>query len=301
MLTPATRATIRPRSLSTSALSRTQTRTLFGWKSRFGACDSHLDPLYPRFIRHRTLKTRAKLLKAVRRRQQFEWDAEAKPFLGPRHVRNASYWDGTSRPRWARRGVENEEKQNNRDPAAEGYELSDKEKEWKKQMDAIRKRVEVDPYEAVFGKRFEPFWSPLVSSWMGEIASSKEEPERPVEPVKENFRSEKDAPVTTSVKKPTAVGKPSVEQAGSKRTEPYTYTSSTSWDSQSNKTKTSEWDSISRKRTNYEYDPVSNRMVPVNSLPVSDAQQEQTEVPARVTWKPIVAKPRSRSEPSTLR
>lgn len=40
MLTPSTRATIRPRSLSTSALSRTQTRTLFGWKSRFGAVEA---------------------------------------------------------------------------------------------------------------------------------------------------------------------------------------------------------------------------------------------------------------------
>ncbi|GAB7334438.1 hypothetical protein MBLNU13_g06441t1 [Cladosporium sp. NU13] len=295
MLAPSTRATIRPRSLSTSALSRTQTRTLFGWKSRFGACDSHLDPLYPRFIRHRTLKTRAKLLKAVRRRQQFEWDAEAKPFLGPRHVRNASYWDGTSRPRWARRGVENEEKQNNRDPAAEGYELSDKEKEWKKQMDAIRKRIEVDPYEAVFGKRFEPFWTPLVSSWMGETASSKEEPKKPAEG---NSRTEKNTPITPPVKKPAAVGRQFVEQPVSKRTEPYTYTSSTSWDSQSNKTRTSEWDSISRKRTNYEYDPVSNRMVPVESLPIASVQQEQADVPARVTWKPIVAKPRSKSEPT---
>jgi hypothetical protein len=292
MLAPSTRATIRPRSLSTSALSRTQTRTLFGWKSRFGACDSRLDPLYPRFIRHRTLKTRAKLLKAVRRRQQFEWDAEAKPFLGPRHVRNASYWDGTVRPRWARRGVDNEEKQNNRDPAAEAYELSDKEKEWKKQMDAIRKRIEVDPYEAVFGKRFEPFWTPLVSSWMGENASSKAEPEKPVEG---NSRRERNAPITPSDTKPATVGKPPADQPVSKRTEPYKYTSSTSCDSHSNKTRTSEWDSISRKRTSYEYDPVSNRMVPVDSHSTAG---EQTEVPARVTWKPIVAKPRSRSEPT---
>ena len=293
MLAPSTRATIRPLSLSTSALSRTQTRTLFGWKSRFGACDSRLDPLYPRFIRHRTLKTRAKLLKAVRRRQQFEWDAEAKPFLGPRHVRNASYWDGTVRPRWARRGVDNEEKQSSRDPAAEGYDLSDKEKEWKKQMDAIRKRIEVDPYEAVFGKRFEPFWTPLVSSWMGETTSSKDEPDKPVEG---NSRRERNAPITPSVTKPATVGKTPADQPVSKRTEPYKYTSSTSWDSQSNKTRTSEWDSISRKRTNYEYDPVSNRMVPVDSPSTASVEREQTEVPARVTWKPIVAKPRSRSE-----
>lgn len=299
MLTPSTRATIRPRSLSTSALSRTQTRTLFGWKPRSSAFESHLDPLYPSFIRHRTLKTRAKLLKAVRRRQQFEWDAEAKPFLGPKHVRNASYWDGTNRPRWARRCVENEEKQGNRDSAAEGYELSDKEKAWKQQMEAIRKRIEVDPYEAVFGKRFEPFWTPLVPQWVrDEMGLSKKEPEKSTEPVEGNARREIYTPITPSAKRPATVGKTSVEQPVSKRTEPYTYTSSTSWDSQSNKTRRSEWDSVSRKKTNYEYDPVSNRMVPVDSLPIVGVQQEQTDVPARVTWKPIVAKPRSRSEPS---
>ena len=35
-------------------------------------------------------------------------------------------------------------------------------------MEAMRKRIEKDPYEAIFGKRFEPFWSPLVPSWMRE-------------------------------------------------------------------------------------------------------------------------------------
>jgi hypothetical protein len=221
MLTPSTRATIRPRSLSTSALPRTQTRTLFGWKPRSSAFESHRDPLYPRFVRHRTLKTKAKLLKAVRRRQQFEWDPEAKPFLGPRHLRHASYWDGTNRPRWARR-FENDDKQGERDASAEGYELSDKEKDWKKQMDAMRKRIEVDPYEAVFGKRFEPFWTPLVPQWMREeMGMSKKELDKSAESVEENARREKKTPITPSAKKPAAVGKTSVEQPVSKRAEPY--------------------------------------------------------------------------------
>jgi hypothetical protein len=249
-------------------------------------------------VRHRTLKTKAKLLKAVRRRQQFEWDPEAKPFLGPRHLRHASYWDGTNRPRWARR-FENDDKQGERDASAEGYELSDKEKDWKKQMDAMRKRIEVDPYEAVFGKRFEPFWTPLVPQWMREeMGMSKKELDKSAESAEENARREKKTPITPSAKKPAAVGKSSVEQPVSKRAEPYTYTSSTSWDSQSNKTRRSEWDSISRKKTNYEYDPVSNRMVPIDPLPIAGIDAEQTDVPARVTWKPIVAKPRSRSEPT---
>jgi hypothetical protein len=298
MLTPSTRATIRPRSLSTSALSHTQTRTLFGWKPRFGALESHLDPLYPRFIRHRTLKTRAKLLKAVRRRQTFEWDVEAKPIGGPKHVRNASHWDGTNRQRWTR-CINGEEKQGKRDTNADGYELSDKEKAWKKQMDAIRKRIEVDPYEAVFGKRFEPFWTPLVPQWMKEeMGFSKKEPEKHVEPLEGSARCEKNTSITPANKKPTTPGKAAMEPQVSKRAEPYAYTSSTSWDSQSNKTRRSEWDSVSRKRTNYEYDAVSNRMVPVEPRQVASAQQEQTDVPAHVTWKPIVAKPRSNFEPT---
>jgi hypothetical protein len=262
MLTPSTRATIRPRSLSTSALSHTSTRTLFGWKPRFAAYDSHLDPLYPRFIRHRTLKTRAKLLKTIRRRQQFEWDSEARPFIGPKYVRYASHWNGTNKSRWARCG-ENEEKQGKRDTNAKGIEPSDREKAWKKQMDALRKRIEVDPYEAVFGKRFEPFWTPLVPQWMKEeMGLSKKEPEKSTEPIDGNAPREKSTTFTPSEKKPISPSNATAEQKTGKQTPPYTYTSSTSWDSQSNKTKRSEWDSASRKTTNYEYDPVSNRMIP---------------------------------------
>lgn len=289
MLTPSTRATIRPRSLSTSAISHSQTRSLFGCKPRFATYDSHLDPLYPRFIRHLSLKTRARLLKTIRRRQQFEWDAEAKPLISPRHVRYASHSDGPNRPRWGRGDDE--------------HELSDKEKAWKKQMDAIRKRIEADPYEAVFGKRFEPFWTPLVPQWMKEeLRFSKKEPEKPAEPAGGNARREKSTPITPSAKKPATPTNATVEQPVSGQTQPYTpyaYRSSTSWDSQSNKTRRSEWDSVSRKTTNYEYDPVSSRMVPVESRQAASFQQEQKNVPAHVTWKPVVARPRSRPEPAT--
>jgi hypothetical protein len=217
---------------------------------------------------------------------------------GPKHVRNASHWDGTNRQRWTR-CITGEEKQGKRDSNAEGYELSDKEKAWKKQMDAIRKRIEVDPYEAVFGKRFEPFWTPLVPQWMKEeMGLSKKEPEKPVESTEGTARHNKDTPITPANRKSATPGKATVEPQVSKRTEPYAYTSSTSWDSQSNKTRRSEWDSVSRKRSNYEYDPVSNRMVPADPHQIGSAQQEQTNVPDHVIWKPIVAKPRSTSQPT---
>ena len=166
-------------------------------------------------------------------------------------------------------------------------------------MDAIRKRIEVDPYEAVFGKRFEPFWSPLFPQWVkDELGLSKKEPEKSAESVEEKARRAKDSLITPSNKKPATLGKATIEQPVSKRTDPHAYTSSTSWDSQSNRTRRSEWDSVSRKRTSYEYDPVSSRMIPVDSRQIPTAQQEQSNVPAHVTWKPIVAKPRSNSEPT---
>jgi hypothetical protein len=159
-------------------------------------------------------------------------------------------------------------------------------------MDAFRKRIEADPYEAVFGKRFEPFWTPLVPQWMREdIGFSKKDAEKSAEPVDANARREKNTPITPSDKQPSEVGK---------QTQPYAYKSSTSWDSQSNKTKRSEWDSVSRKTTNYEYDPVSNRMIPAEPRQTANIQQEQADVPAHVIWKPIVAKPRSKAEPINI-
>jgi phage host-nuclease inhibitor protein Gam len=240
------------------------------------------------------------LLKTFRRRQQFDWSAEVEPFTGPRHVRYASHWDGTNKPR-AARCSENEEKQGKRDTSAEGYQLSEREKAWKKQMDAFRKRIEADPYEAVFGKRFEPFWTPLVPQWMREdIGFSKKDPEKAAASVEGSARREKNAHITPSDKQPSDSGNTATEQQAGKQTQPYAYRSSTSWDSQSSKTKRSEWDSVSRKTTNYEYDPVSNRMIPTEPRQTVSVRKEQADVPAHVIWKPIVAKPRSKSEPINI-
>lgn len=285
MLTPSTRATIRPRSLSTSALPRSQTRNLFGWKlSRLAAYNSHLDPLYPRFIRHRTLKTKAKLLKSLRRRQQFHWDAEAKPFIGVKHVRYASHWDGTNRPRSGRYS-NNGENQGKNDDTAEGYELSEREKAWKKQMEAMRKRVEADPYEAVFGKRFEPFWSPLVPQWVKEeLGFPSKESGKPHEPTNANSRQEKSSSAGQSNKDPERATKANDEQQSSKQTQP---------------SETASKAAVNRKVLDFEYDPVSGRMVPIESPAAASTKQSQADVPAQVTWKPVVSKSRFSPSPAS--
>lgn len=142
------------------------------WKGRYRwDWASQLDPMYQRYARIRTLKTRAKLLKSIRRRGAFEWDVDFKPFFTPRHLRWASHWRGRQ---WY---TNDDPKQKSKEEAAaeeekkadeDGYELSKREKEWKEQMEDMRHRIAQDPYEAIFGKRFEPFWSPLVPSWMRE-------------------------------------------------------------------------------------------------------------------------------------
>jgi hypothetical protein len=291
MITPSTRASIRPRSLSTSAIPHAQSRTLFGWS----------DPVYPRSIRHRTIKIRAKLLKTLRRRQQYDWDVEAKPYLSTKHVRYASHWDGTNRQRWAKNN-EHDDKQAKPNTISEGHELSEREKAWKKQMESIRKRVESDPYEAVFGKRFEPFWTPLVPQWMKEdLGFAKKESEKSPEPIDVSSRREKNTSTGQPTKESRKPTNANTEQQASKTSEPYSYASSTSWDSQTNKTKRSEWDSVSRKTSNFEYDPVSNRMVPLQPLEASNASQAKADVPSHFTWKPIVARAEPASESSRIK
>jgi hypothetical protein len=282
MIAPSTRASIRPRSLSTSAIPHTQARSLFGWS----------DPVYPRSIRHRTIKIRAKLLKTLRRRQQYDWDVEAKPYLSNKHVRYASHWDGTNRQRW-NKNIENDDKQAKRDTTSEGHELSEREKVWKKQMETMRKRVDADPYEAVFGKRFEPFWTPLVPRWMREeMGLSRKELEKSSEEFDISSRREKN--IVEESSKPTNTN---TKQQVNKPAEPYSHASSTSWDSQTNKTKRSERDSVSRKTSNFQYDPVSNRMVPLEPLRATNISQAKVDVPSHFTWKPVVA----RAEPTPVK
>ncbi|KAI7019891.1 hypothetical protein KC355_g2920 [Hortaea werneckii] len=176
-------ATTSSLSSSSSSLYRpasaTQARSLFGWgKGRYDDWTSPMDPSYHRYAKYHTVKSRAKLLKSLKRRSKFEWDCNQRPFFSPRHIRFASHlnrgspgstWNQFARNQSGKQQAKAREKPTrDDDDGSEGYELSQREKEWKERMEFMRKRIEQDPYEAVFGKRFEPFWSPLVPSWMRE-------------------------------------------------------------------------------------------------------------------------------------
>ena len=159
------------------------TRSLGCW--RRPDYSSHIDPMFHRFTRYRTLKTRAKLLDKLRRQGRWNWDADQRPCFSPRQLRLTHH---IGRPRW--RYSEDGKKQNTKhDPGEDSYELSKREKEWKDQMESMRQRIEHDPYEAVFGRRFEPFWSPLVPSWMREEMGQSRWP-KPKETPKESESTE---------------------------------------------------------------------------------------------------------------
>ncbi|KAK1037476.1 hypothetical protein LTS16_012862 [Friedmanniomyces endolithicus] len=306
-----------------------QARSFWSWRTARGEYSSHLDPGYQRFTRFRTMKTRAKLLEKLKRRGRFEWDLNQRPFFTPKHVRCASHFNsgrgGGGGPRWVPYTQENDpeqdpgRKQSHAKALEESHELSQREKEWKERMEYMRKRIESDPYEAVFGKRFEPFWSPLVPSWMREEmglkgglskAREKEEDKQVDEVVRAASvgRVEAVGPADKSVdlgsradrqvdskplqKQQSPTTKPKVvdvtAKTGTPQSTSYSAYSSTSWDSWSNKTKRTEWDSTSGQLKQFEYDPVSNRMIPISSNQAEINAVEPTKV---ATVKNDLSKP----------
>ncbi|EME79420.1 uncharacterized protein MYCFIDRAFT_79504 [Pseudocercospora fijiensis CIRAD86] len=273
-------------------------RRFFGWKRPSDYANKN-DPMYYRLCKYRTLKTRAKLLEKLRRKGRWDWDVNQRPFFTSKHIRFASH---VGRPKWyPRKGDEDaEEKKPEEIHEENGFELSQREKEWKEQMEAMRKRVEQDPYEAVFGKRFEPFWSPLVPSWMREdmglagfsklkdtpstpssTSSSKRDPiekKQPAaqykpldpEPMRRNRSPSprrEDVPegqlTNYSYDSKKTAHLPEADGPNGQLTS-YSYGSSTSWDSWTKKTRREEWDSVTGQTRRYEYDPITNRMVPVD-------------------------------------
>ena len=199
----------------------------------------------------------------------------------------------------------------------EGYELSKREKEWKEQMEAMRKRIEQDPYEAIFGKRFEPFWSPLVPSWMREEMGLQGWDKvgkgvKSEEPVK---AGRKEGEVLGKAKESAEAGKKEkgvpaelrmkadLEKANASASAPppsYSYASSTSWDSWTNKAKRVEWDSVSNQTKKYEYDPISNRMVQVEAPKTTEAKSiETTPTQPKASEAPLGVEAKNNATTST--
>ncbi|KAG8631381.1 hypothetical protein KVT40_000521 [Elsinoe batatas] len=227
-----------------------QKRTFF--RQRNYSWNSHLDPEYHEYHRKRHQRVRAALRDALRRRSKWQMPLPFSRVLG---ARAASHWSRSNLKRWP----QIEEEVRKKTKSDDDYELSPGEKRWKKQMDAVKDYVDANPYRAVFGKPFDPFWSPtmwgpLVPSWAkGESGSADVAYEA--------------SPTTT-----TNHDSPIQDSARSQPVKPFAKTSSFAYSStkESGKApviqaKASSWDSTSNEVKHLEYDPISGRMVPSKS------------------------------------
>ncbi|KAK5138198.1 hypothetical protein LTR08_004893 [Meristemomyces frigidus] len=315
--------------LSTPAL----TRSFWGWRRRGDDYTSHLDPLYQRFARHRTLKTRAALLDKVKRRGKFDWDHAQTPYFTPKHIRWASHCNGRSGPPWQRSTYDKYGDKVPKPRAGEAeagkedarYELSAREREWKERLEGMRQKINQDPYEAVFGKRFEPFepfWGPLVPGWMrGELQESPKEQAKtksgpksgqtpkpatatpapaPPKDRMEKLQTALEATYEQAQQRLNAANKSALRSPQPVQGVPghsHSSYSTTSWDSWTNKSRRTEWDSTSGQTRRSEYDPISNRMVQIESPKlVGTAEPKQvnldsSDAPALSASLPIMNSP----------
>lgn len=221
--------------------------------------------MFHRFHRYRSLKTRAKQIDKIRRQSRWDWD-------NARHIRSASHCGG---PEYHTRKHDGDDRRGSRQELTEedGCELTDGEKQWKENMERMRTRIEQDPYEAVFGKRFQPFWSPLLNPllrWNGEELSLKTDSPTGAKPKPADIKK---TPEPVKVDIPATKSKTDREletDSPNGQLTNYSYTASTAWDSKTNKTRGQEWDSISGTTKSFEYDPITNRMREVQNSPPSN-------------------------------
>ncbi|KAK4554481.1 hypothetical protein LTR86_008335 [Recurvomyces mirabilis] len=239
------------------------------------------------------MKTRAKLIEKFKRRANF-YDAEQRPFFTPKHIRFASHFNG--RGRWPLNHVRGQPAPEQDAQREDGYELSQGEQEWKERMEYMRKQIQSDPYEAVFGKPFEPFWSPLVPSWMREEIGMQRQTKQPSKAEElEREKSKTKATKIETINQPSPTSQPAptkyapVKTTGSvpaPKTNSYASYSSSSWDSWSNTAKLEKWDSVSNELKQYVYDPISNRMVAVK--PSAAVVSTKADLPKPTETKVVV-------------
>ncbi|SMQ51188.1 unnamed protein product [Zymoseptoria tritici ST99CH_3D7] len=143
--TAAMRTRLSTNTISTRAHSPSthSTRSLWSWGRSFDY-SSRLDPAFHRCVRHRTLKTRAKLLDKVRRRSSWEGGAARHRIISPKQLRLFTHVGQffKNQSEFASRGR---------------FELSKHEQEWDQRMEAMKK-LAATPYGNLFGKGLEPFW-----------------------------------------------------------------------------------------------------------------------------------------------
>lgn len=230
---------------------------------------SHLDPLYCHQQRRRNVVAKWKHKQAVRRQRIWIKDL---PFIAPWGTRHASHVS----KRWRDEADVKDGGKTTADPAEEpedGIELSKGERRWRAMMKAMKERIEADPYEAIFGKRFTPFYTHLLPAWMRadigldpEIKATKPEQPKssPDKRPKNSFMDDflKPEHLEPSVARASSFRLRSRQHDGKKPTIEASATS---------------WDSMSDKATRMVYDPITNRMVKADE-PSNAASTGRAEV-----------------------
>lgn len=246
--------------------------------------------MFYRFNRYRSLKTRAKQIDKLRRQSRWDWDAAQRPFFNAKHVRCASHFGS---PKYHPRKLDGDDNRGRRPVFAEedSSKLTEGEKMWEKEMERLRTRIERDPYETVFGKRFQPFWGPLLNPllrWTGEETGHKTDTPTGN---KTNSTGSSKAPEPAKVEMPIKNEKKDRDldaDTPNGQLTNYSYTASTAWDSNTNKTRRQEWDSTSGMTKSFEYDPITNRMRQVEMSPSSSTAPSSSKVKSESsTSKPM--------------
>ncbi|KAK5018500.1 hypothetical protein LTR39_000947, partial [Cryomyces antarcticus] len=238
--------------------SRQQCRNVTWWH-RKSDWSSHLDPTYQQYTKQRLARSRASFLQALHRRSL--WEREHKDVPG---------WGWRLSSTWGKPGCrlvnlnDSSEPTSNVAPEASGvekpHELSSREVRWKRMEEEMRKRIEENPYEAIFGKRFEQFWEPLMPAWakekMGLDFGGKPEPvQKPAKEARDQAIVNTDAGRTQPRRDVDAPAESAQVASGDSRV----------------------------------YDPISNRMMNVASLDQGKVTKNQAvDIPVKTYKDPAI-------------
>ncbi|PSK33968.1 Iron transport multicopper oxidase [Elsinoe australis] len=247
------------RGAATSTTISQQKRSYF-WRGRH-CWNSHLDPEFHEYQRKRHQRVRAALRDALRRRTKWQMPLAFSKVLG---TRAASHWSRSNLKKWPQL----EEELRKKGKSEDDYELSPGEKRWQKQMEAMKASIESNPYRAVFGKPFDPFWSPsmwspLIPSWAkGETGSA--EVSQDTHTVSSTSASDQGQSTSKAMTKDEKQQTPDPRRPVVPYSESSTFTYSSRKEPgrpEVTRATSSTWDSASNETRRSQYDPVSGRMI----------------------------------------
>lgn len=259
MLPPTLRHTkgLRPglQSLAVTSPSRVASQVCaYSWWHKQRDWLSQSDADYERFMRRRGITTKAKRRKAILRKEK--WDL-TDPVDLPHWTRSAS----SSNKPWKGAFAETEE-----DAESTHHSMHSR----KQRLEQLRQKFDAkfadDPYETMFGKRFEPFWNRLMPDFL------KQEMAWQTPVANEPSASTADSSTAaSSFAQSRSFRMRSTAKSGSK---PAITAQSSSWDSVSNKTRRSFYDPITGRMVDEPEENAPESLINAQSVPLPKSHPE---------------------------